>query len=142
MDDKKCAICNCSLHRKKGTYANPSPEGRSHASRHHFIPERFLGRSKNRRGTQRKGIFHESPWGHEKETVVFCYDCHEELLHNPVLFPYEIKRFADLVALSGLSEINKTDSKEGIAGRIILLQKVIDRGLEAMKNETSQQANR
>jgi hypothetical protein len=49
------------------------------------VAERFFGRSNNRRGTQRDRVFEECPWGIEGQTAVFCYDCHEELLHNPVL---------------------------------------------------------
>src|SRR2546430_8694767 len=35
----------------------PTVPGRSHASRHHYVAERFFGRSKNRRGTQRERVF-------------------------------------------------------------------------------------
>jgi hypothetical protein len=41
---EKCAICGCELHRIAGTYARPTVEGRSHASKHHFVSERFFGR--------------------------------------------------------------------------------------------------
>ena len=83
--NESCEVCGCLLGREAGTYARPTVEGRSHASQHHYLAERFFGRSKNRRGTERQRIFEESPWGHEGETGVFCYECHEELLHNPVL---------------------------------------------------------
>ena len=77
-----CAICGCSVNRC-GNYARSSVEGRSHASKHHFVAERFFGRSTNRRGTKRDGIFKTCPWGHEGECGVYCYECHEELLHKP-----------------------------------------------------------
>jgi hypothetical protein len=51
---------------------------------HHYVAERFFGRSKNRRGQIREAIFPECPWDYEKRTVVLCYECHEELIHNPV----------------------------------------------------------
>src|SRR5438034_11356030 len=84
-----CAICGCQLHRTRDTYATATIEGRSHASKHHFVAERFFGRSTNRRGTKTEGLFNACPWGREGESEVFCYECHEELLHNPVLLPWD-----------------------------------------------------
>ena len=130
-----CAICGCELHRTKDTYALPTAEGRSHASKHHFVAERFFGRSKNRRGTQRDKIFEKCPWGVEGKTTTFCYDCHEELLHNPVFLPEDIDRLANLVKERGLDENRKTESKDKIAGRIKLLHEIIQRGLEELKGE-------
>jgi len=132
---EKCAICGCELHRTKNTYALPTPEGRSHASKHHFVPERFFGRSKNRRGTQRDKIFENCPWGVEGKTTIFCYDCHEELLHNPVFLPEDIERLAYLVKERGLNEKGKTELKDKIAGRIKLLHEIIQRGLVELKRE-------
>lgn len=135
---EKCAICGCELSRTKDTYACPTPEGRSHASKHHYIPERFFGRSNNRRGTQREKIFATCPWDAEKAKTVLCYDCHEELIHNPVLLPDDIESLSKLVKLRGLSEDKKTDSRESIAGRIKLFHEIIRAGLDQMlksKNE-------
>lgn len=133
---EKCALCGCFLHREKNTYARPSIVGRSHASNHHYVAERFFGRSKNRRGTQRTKIFDKCPWDCERKSAIFCYDCHEEILHNPVFLPNDIRRFADLVAAKGLTENNKSESKENLAGRIELLHQIIDQGLSALqKNE-------
>jgi hypothetical protein len=134
---EKCAICGCALHRTQGTYARPTVEGRSHASKHHFVAERFFGRSNNRRRTQRDRIFEECPWGVEGQTVVFCYDCHEELLHNPIFLPLDIARLADLVRKRHLDEYKKKESKDKIAGRIKLLHEIIQRGLEALTKEKS-----
>jgi hypothetical protein len=134
---EKCAICGCEFHRTRGTYARPTVEGRSHASKHHFVAERFFGRSNNRRRTQRDRIFKECPWGVEGQTVVFCYDCHEELLHNPIFLPLDIARLADLVRKRHLDEYRKTESKDKIAGRIKLLHEIIQRGLEALTKEKS-----
>jgi len=131
MQKECCAICGCSLHRKPGHYAKPTVEGRSHATRHHFVAERFFGRSKNRRGTKRAAIFESCPWGLEGRSAVFCYECHEELLHNPVLEPEDIERLADLVHQRGLSEDQKSGNRQRIAGRIRLLQEVISLGLAA-----------
>ena len=134
---EKCAICGCPLHRIKATYARPTAQGRSHASRHHFVSERFFGRSNNRKGTQRAKIFEKCPWGHEGKTAVICYDCHEELLHNPVFLPDDILRFAKLVEQRGLSESQKTDSRDKIAGRIKLLREVIHDGLSSLLGHTA-----
>src|SRR6266481_4037997 len=112
-----CAICGCELHRARDTYARPTVAGRSHATEHHFVAERFFGRSTNRRGTKTEGIFTSCPWGHEGESAVFCYECHEELLHNPVLLPEDIARFSDLVLARGLSEASKPEDQSKIAGR-------------------------
>src|SRR4051812_41072416 len=94
---EKCAICGCFVHRN-GEYAQPTIKGRSHATEHHYVAERFFGRSNNRRGTQRSPLFSTCPWGLEAQCDVFCYECHEEVLHNPVLTPEDIRMFAELVA--------------------------------------------
>jgi hypothetical protein len=104
--DERCGICGCRLHRT-GSYALPTPEGRSHATEHHYVAERFFGRSTNRKNEQRDRIFEHCPWGLERQSGVFCYECHEELLHNPVLTKADIERFAALVQRRGLSEGGK-----------------------------------
>lgn len=134
MMSETCAICGCPLHRE-GEYAKPNVRGRSHATRHHYVAERFFGRSANRSGTQRKPIFDRCPWGAEKKSVVFCYECHEELIHNPVLLPCDIQRFADLVKARGLSEDKKPESREKIAGRIKLFREAISAGLKHLSDE-------
>ncbi len=130
-----CAICGCQLHRTKNTYARPTLEGRSHATSHHYVAERFFGRSTNRRGTKTDGIFSSCPWGREGESVVFCYECHEELVHNPVFLPEDIAQFAALVKQRGLSEDVKTENRAPIAGRIALFHEVIACGLAALLQE-------
>jgi len=128
---EKCALCGCHVHRA-GEYATPTLKGRSHATEHHFIPERFFGRSKNRRGTRREGVFAVCPWGYEGKTAVYCYECHEELLHNPVLLPDDVAALAKLIQQNGLSEITKPESREKIAGRIALFHDVIAAGLKGL----------
>lgn len=132
---ERCAICDCILHRTAGTYARPTPEGRSHATKHHFVAERFFGRSSNRRGTLSEGVFQSCPWGSEGETAVFCYECHEELLHNPVLLPEDIERFASLVKQLGFNEEQKTADRSKLGGRIKLLHEVLTRGLVSLAEE-------
>ena len=132
--DERCAICECRLHRS-GEYAKPTKQGRSHATRHHFVAERFFGRSANRKGTLTERVFAECPWGKEKHAEVFCYECHELLLHNPVLLPDDVKRFSALVRKRGLSEDEKPDDYTRIAGRITLFHDVIARGLSSFEKE-------
>lgn len=137
---ENCAICGCDLHRTADTYARGTVEGRSHATKHHFVAERFFGRSSNRRGTKREGMFASCPWGHEGESEVFCYECHEELLHNPVLLPEDFVRFAELVRMRGLSEKTKTENRSKLAGRVVLLRDVISRGLKVLHEEETERA--
>ena len=134
---ERCAICGCELRRTPETYARPTIEGRSGASKHHFVPERLFGRSSNRRGTKTQGIFDACPWEHEKEFGLFCYECHEELLHNPVLLPEDIAKFAQLVRIRGLEETTKPESRSQIAGRVKLFHEVIVCGLRALCDEES-----
>jgi len=128
-----CGICGCKLHRN-GDYAKPTVKGRSHATKHHLVSERFFGRSVNRKGTQREPIFEICPWENEKITMVFCYECHELLLHNPVMLPEDIELFHLLVKRNGLSEMTKSKDYSKIAGRIKLLREVISLGLKTMCN--------
>lgn len=131
---EQCAICSCRLHRD-GEYAKPTVKGRSHATEHHYVAERFFGRSANRPGTSREPIFREDEWKLEKRTAAYCYECHEELIHNPVFLPDDIADFSELVKARGLSEDEKRDDRSKLAGRIRLLHDVIRTGLKAMKNK-------
>ena len=132
-----CAICGCELLRVPDAYARPTIAGRSGASKHHFVAERFFGRSANRRGTKTVGMFAACPWGHEGKSDLFCYECHEELLHNPVLLPDDIKRLADLVRIRDLSETAKTEDRSKIAGRIELFHDAIALGLKMLHERES-----
>lgn len=107
-------------------------KGRSHATDHHYVAERFFGRSANRPGTSREPIFNDEPWKLEKKTAAFCYECHEELIHNPVFLPEDIAGFVQLVKARGLAEDEKTDDRSKLAGRIKLLHEVIARGLKTL----------
>ena len=138
MVPELCTICGCELHRTANTYARPTPEGRSHATRHHYVAERFFGRSTNRRGTLREPIFEACPWEVEGESAVFCYECHEELLHNPVLLPHDLERFRELVMIRGLNEHQKDQGRSKLAGRIELLHDVIAAGIAALHEQESE----
>lgn len=125
-----CSLCGCELHRN-GDYASPSVKGRSHATKHHFVAERFFGRSRNRPNDVRDRIFETDPWGVEGKTAVFCYECHEELLHNLVLLPGDLDKLRRLFELRGLAEKVKVD-RANVADRILLLHEVLQRGIEAV----------
>lgn len=133
---ERCSFCECLLHRTKGTYALATTEGRSHATKHHLVPERFFGRSSNRRGTQAEGIFELCPWDQEGITKVFCYECHEELLHNPVLLEQDVQSFNGLIRQRGLMEETKTDDRRKSAARVRLFHDVLVEGLKALHAQT------
>lgn len=128
----KCAICGCGLNRKVGVYGTDTIDGRSHASKHHYVAERFFGRSASHKGKPREPIFKEYPWSLEDKPDEYCYDCHEELLHNPVFLPIDVSNFAKLVKLRKLSETEKTASRKKLAGRIKLLHEVLELGIEKL----------
>jgi len=128
---ENCAICKCVLNRN-GEYAKPTQQGRSHATKHHYVSERFFGRSGNRKRTIRERLFEQCPWGIEGNTDVYCYECHEELIHNPVFLPQDITRFAELVKQRGLNEEQKPDTRNKLAGRVMLLHEVISAGIQAL----------
>jgi hypothetical protein len=130
MSDK-CDICGCAIH-TDGEYATDTAKGRSHASKHHYVANRFYGHSKNNKGKNRTAIFLEDPWKIKGKTGKFCYDCHEELLHNPVLLPEDLQRFVKLVNHNQLNEIEKTDSKEKLRLRIMLLHEALALGINKL----------
>lgn len=115
--------------RSRGAYATATLTGRAHATKHHFVAERFFGRSKNRPGTCYPRIFTKCPWDAEGASDVFCYECHELLLHNPVFLPEDIAALATLAKRRGLDEGTKEPSYDKLAGRIVLLHDVMAAGL-------------
>lgn len=135
LESESCAICGCALHRTAGTYALPTVQGRSHATNHHFVAKRFFGRSSSRGGTTTHGVFETCPWGFEGKSAVFCYECHEELLHNPVVLPDELAMFRELVELRGFEETTKPEDRSKLAGRIKLFSEAIARGIRAMLDD-------
>ncbi len=73
--------------------------------------------------------------GAESQTVEFCYECHEELIHNPVILPKDILAFSQLVSANGLSETVKSSSRSLLAQRIILFQQIIHEGIAALSKK-------
>jgi hypothetical protein len=140
-NEERCAFCNCILHRTRDTYARPTVEGRSHATKHHLVAERFFGRSTNRKGTQTDGIFDVCPWNQEGVTRVFCYECHEELLHNPVFLAEDVQRFAEIVKAHGFDEDQKSGDRSKLGARVRLFHDALAIGLKALHEQTVQSAS-
>lgn len=113
-------------------YAKPTVEGRSHATKHHYVAERFFGRSKNQEGEKRIRIFKDEEWVLPERMTELCYECHEVLLHNPVFLPKDVEAFARLVKARGFDEAVKPKGRQKIAGRIRLLRDVVAEGLKAL----------
>jgi len=131
-----CLLCGCIVHRS-GSYGQPSIEGRSHASAHHFVAERFFGRSANRPGELREALpLSETYRVFEGTAGVFCYECHEELLHNPILLPDDIAKLRQCFVQKGITETEKTNDRILAARRVALLHEVIQRGISSMQNDS------
>jgi hypothetical protein len=120
------------LTREVGAYGSPSLKGRAHATEHHYVAERFFDE-----GTAAEcgPVFETCPWNARGRTGTFCYECHEMLLHNPVVLPANVISFARLVQLRGLDEVEKDTCRRRLAGRVQLLNEVIRTGLEALLRE-------
>jgi len=131
-----CVICGCPLHRGPGAYASATVQGRSHASKSHYVAERFYGRSGNRKHITER-LFESCPWQLEGKSALACYECHELMLHNPVILEEDLKRFAEIVRARGLSEAEKPEDLSKIAGRILLFQEVISRGIAFVYEQES-----
>ena len=127
----KCQICDCKIH-NNGEYAKPTIRGRSHASRHHYIAERFYGRTKNKQKYKARPIFKDEFTEYEKKYGLFCYECHEELLHNPIVLPESINKLKKLIRKMGYHESSKGASRKKIAQRIKLFQEIISLGIDEL----------
>jgi len=124
-----CKICGCELYRTPDGYASSTIEGRSGATTHHFVAKRL---------SQTGGILTSRPWEHDIKSAVLCYECHEVLLHNPVLLHEDVERFAELVQMRNLAEEKKLPDQSKIAGRVVLFHEVIARGLKLLHEEETE----
>jgi len=129
--EKTCAICGCPLHRTAGTYAKPTADGRSHATDHHCVPKRFLS-DKNTKGEKRGPVLTDRHWAEKgSQTVTLCYDCHEELLHNPILLEEDVKHLRQIMDNKGCTETHKTEGDyKCIANRVRIFHEIIKAGIE------------
>ena len=137
MAEERCSLCGCRLHRT-GNYAENTLKGRSHANSHHYIAERYFGRTKNNPGIQKNGVFDKDPWGIEGKTGIFCYDCGEVLLHNPVLLPKDISKLSEIYRLNGVNEDEKESNMKKYRERIRLFHYTIQKGLDSLLKETKE----
>jgi len=122
-----CQLCGCLLGCEKGTYAQPTISGRSYGTWHHYIAKRFFSQKDSI-------IFNKNYYKYTGKTEIFCYECHEELLHNPIFLPKDIDKFAMLIRRKRCGEGNqgKILKREKIGQRIMLLHKVISKGLDEL----------
>ena len=126
---ERCELCGCRLLRRAGSYASSSIDGRAHATRHHYVAQRFFDEG----DTAACGpVFEMCPWNAQGRAGAFCYECHEMLLHNPVLLAVDIAQFAELIRRRGLNEIEKEPTRDKLAGRVQLLNEIIRTGLSAL----------
>lgn len=130
-----CRICSCVLSRKNGTYGQATPSGRSHGTKHHLVAKRFFTKTKNDSISKMNPIFKDGDYPQYKgQMETLCYECHEELLHNPIFLPNDIDKFAKLVEKRFCDERGKkkTTKRKKIGQRIKLLNEVISVGLDEL----------
>ena len=108
---KKCLICGVELvegnpNNKYGTF-----EGRNYISRHHLFPQRF---QKYFQENEVLNIFGITKFNERAE---FCYDCHEEMIHNLILNK-EI-----------LEKLNEKMNGKNLKERIQIFHEIFKKGL-------------
>lgn len=64
-------------------------------------------------------------------------NCHEELLHNPVLLPEDVERLSEVVKARCIGEEAKEESLNKLAERIKLFHEIIDKGLNEIETEVA-----
>lgn len=102
--------------------------------------EHVTGREGFTTASEGVGILWDRPGNHANSGhILFTdgYECHEELIHNPVFLPEDVQRFAELVRARGFDENGKTRDRSRLAGRIKLLHDVVEAGLRQMTEEAS-----
>lgn len=107
-----CQLCKTPL--KEGNLGNiyGTGEGLNHLSRHHLFPKRF---KKYYTNDEIQKIFHiDNP----SSFRVFCYECHEEILHNIVLNDSMV---------AGLSTLLDGKDKKT---KIKIIHEIIKKGIE------------
>ncbi len=110
----KCQLCNIELQEGNQNNIYGTDEGMNHISRHHLFPKRFKDYFTN---DEIKEIFQiETPQIVEN----FCYECHEEVLHNLVL---------NREIIDKLSKLFEGKDKKT---RIMIFHEIIKLGLEAI----------
>ena len=131
MAPERCRLCGCRVHRG-GPYAAPTIEGRSCASEHHLCGRALPWALENLTWRPACQDFRNVSVGIRRKVAVYCYECGEKLLHNPVIIEADIERFAQLVRLRALNEDAKPAARQKMVGRIRPLYEVIDAGLSVL----------
>jgi len=112
----RCVLCRIEF--TTGDYATES--GRHNKSEHHLFPTRFKKYGISQRSLAKKLDVETRDF----DSVHLCYECHEELLHNPVFTAKMIKELSHLMIGKSLEE------------RVITLSRVIELGInEAVKKD-------
>ena len=120
MDKEATAHCIlCGIEFTTGVYATES--GRYNRGKHHLFPSRFKKYGISQRSLAEK-LNVESQ---DLDFVHLCYDCHEELLHNPVFTAKMIEKLSPLIKGKSLedkvitmSRIIKLGIREAIKGKL------------------------
>ena len=112
-----CMLCGTKFS-TKGVYATKN--GQYNRSEHHLFPARFKKYHISQRSLAKK-LNVES---RDFDSVHLCYECHEELLHNPVFTTKMIKELSHLMRGKSLED------------KVITLFHVIELGIrEAIKEK-------
>ena len=118
MDKETTDHCMlCGIEFTTGAYA--TEKGRYNRSEHHLFPARFEDHISQRSLAKKLNL--ESQ---DFDSVHLCYECHEELLHNPVFTTKMIKELSHLMRGKSLED------------KVITLSCVIELGIrEAIKEK-------
>ena len=117
MDKEATDHCMlCGIEFTTGAYATEN--GRYNRSEHHLFPARFKKYHISQRSLAKKLNIESQDF----DSVHLCYECHEELLHNPVFATKMIKELSQLMRGRSLED------------KVIILSRVIELGIrEAIK---------
>jgi len=101
-----------------GVYATEN--GQHYRSKHHLVPNRFNKYRISQRSLAKKLNVETGDF----ISILLCYECHEELLHNPVFTTKMIKELSHLMRGKSLED------------KVITLSRVIELGIrEAIKEK-------
>ena len=106
MDEETTDHCIlCGIEFTTGAYATEN--GRYNRSEHHLFPARFKKYHISQRSLAKKLNLESQDF----DSVHLCYECHEELLHNPVFTTKMIKELSHLMRGKGLEDKATTLSR-------------------------------
>ena len=113
-----CMLCGTKFS-TKGIYATKTKNGRHHRGEHHLFPARFEKHFSQRSLAKKLNVETQS-----LDSIYLCYDCHEELLQNPVFTTKMIKELSYLMKGKSLED------------KVVTLSRVIELGIrEAIKEK-------